>query len=160
MKQKQAVYLAVCKVLKRKEFDVAVNLTKEQRSLVQAHVLRAFANDEVDFKESAKVKHNTEAKMSGYISGLISNWLRKDRELNGDITYEPKNKGSRAGQGDSQIRELRKLKKIHNGSKKEAEIQGYIDSRLSVIASAKAKDIMVDFSKLPKELQDLAPTKS
>lgn len=152
MKQREAVYNAVCEVVG--EFDGVVELSKEQRTEVHTAVMD---NEDMDFSESAIAKYDTEAKKSSYVSGLISNWLRKDKRLNGNTTYQPKNPGSRAGQGDPQIRELRKLLKIHGGTEKEAEIQGFIDSRLSSINADKAKKVEIDYSQLPSELQDLAP---
>ncbi len=157
MKQREAVFTAVCDVTKNSEFDSAVELTKEQRESVHTQVMEGFGNDKVDFSDSAKAKYDTEAKLSSYVSGLISNWLRKDKRLNGNTTYTPKNPGSRAGQGDPQIRELRKLLKIHAGSDKEAEIQGFINTRLSKIQSEKVKSVDIDYSQLPAKLRDLAP---
>lgn len=155
MKQREAVFNAVCEVTGNESFDGAVELSKEQRTEVHAMVMN---NSEMDFSESAVAKYDTEAKKSGYVSGLISNWLRKDKRLNGNTTYQPKNPGSRAGQGDPQIRELRKLLKIHAGTKTEGEIKGFIDTRLSEIARDKVKNVEIDYSQLPAELQDLAPS--
>lgn len=158
MKQREAVYKAVCDVTGTEDFGGAVELTKEQRESVHEQVMDGFNNGEIDFSDSAKAKYDTEAKLSGYVSGLISNWLRKDKRLNGNTTYQPKNPGSRTGQGDPQIRELRKLLKIHSGTPKESEIQAFIDTRVAQIASEKVKNVEIDYSMLPPELQDLAPS--
>lgn len=161
MNQRQAVYYAVRTLFEEFTEDFedghVVELTKDQREAVRKEVCQGFNDGDIDFSESAKAKYNTDAKLNGYVSGLISNWLRKDNRLNGDVKYVPKNPGSRAGQGDPQVRELRKLKKIHMGTEKEAEIQGFIDNRLKSISKDKVKKIDIDYSQLPKELQDLAP---
>ena len=158
MKQKEVVFNAITDVTGEDNFESEVELTKEQRSDIHEIVLKSLVDGEMDFSDSARKNYDTPAKTSGYVSGLISNWLRKDPRLNGDTKYQPKNPGSRAGQGDPQIKALRQLKRIHVGTEKEAEIQGYIETRLTKIASEKVKNVDIDYSQLPTELRDLAPS--
>ena len=160
MKQREAVFTAVCDVTGESTFESAIELTKEDRESVHSNVFDVFKAGDVDFKDAAKEKYNTDSLLNGYISGLISNWLRKDSRLNGNTKYVPKNPGSRAGQGDSMIRELRKLLKIHTGKPKQKEIESYIATRLTEIQATKAKAVSIDYSQLPPELQDLAPTET
>ena len=62
---------------------------------------------------------------------------------------------ARARQGDAQLRELKKLKKIHAGSETELKIDSFIKVRMEEITEEKKKDITVDMSQIPPELRDL-----
>ena len=155
MKQREAVYNAVIEVM-GEQADMLFEPTAEQRKMIVDRVAEGINEGNVDFSESAVEKYDTEAKVRLYTSGLVSNWLRKDKRLNGDTTYKPANPGSRTGQGDPQLRELRKLLKLHKGTADEAKIQSFIDSRVATIKAEKAKDIEIDVDQLPLELQDLA----
>jgi hypothetical protein len=156
MKQREAVFTSVQEVTGQETFDTAVELTQEQRKAVHTSVMEKFQNDEVDFSESAKKKYSDDKTLSTYVSGLISNWLRKDKNLNGGINYVAKNPGSRAGSGDAVMKELRKLAKIHaDDPTKLTEINKYIEERKLEIAADKAKSIEVDLSKIPAGLRSL-----
>ena len=155
MKQKEAVFMVMCTVLGMETFSEAVTLTDEQRKAVHTGVFDMFKNDEVSFSESARANYDTDSALNGYVSGVISNWIRKDKRLNGNTKYTPKHPGSRAGQGDPQIKELRKLLKIHTGQPKEEEIQGYIDRRLGELKVEKTKSVSIDVEQIPEELRDL-----
>lgn len=156
MKQKDSVYSAVSEAIDFEDGDdVNSAITTDQRKEVHAMVFDGLKSGEVDFSDQAKTKYSDDKLLNGYVSGLISNWLRKDPRMNGNTKYVAKNPGSRTGQGDPQIRELRKLLKIHQGTEKAEEIQGFIDSRVTELKAAKAKDIKVDFEHIPEELQNL-----
>lgn len=155
MKQRESVFNAVCDVTGESSFSQAVELNSDQRKEVISMITAQIMNNEVDFSEAAYEKYDTEQKKRGYVSGLVSNWLRKDKRLNGNTTYEPANPGSRTGQGDPQLRELRKLLKLHKGTNDEAKIQSFIDARVATIKAEKAKDIEIDSDILPEELQGL-----
>jgi len=73
------------------------------------------------------------------VSGLISNWVRKDKRLNGNVSYVAKNPGSRAGASDEQLKTLRALKKQFAGTDKESIIEAQITKRVSEIRSEKTK---------------------
>ena len=159
MKQREAVYKYVTEVL-GSEFEPGMNVYDSMNTERRAKVNEAICNDitagEVDFSDSAKEKYDTPAKLKGYVSGLISNWIRKDKQLNGDQTYVPANPGSRTGQGDPQLRELRKLLKLHKGTNDEAKIQSFIDARVNTIKAERDMHISIDSDLLPEELQGLA----
>ena len=155
MKQREAVFMAVCEVTGEHNFDSAVTLTSEQRKFANEFIATKIAEGEVDFSDSAKIKYSTPEKIATYVSGLISNWLRKDKRLNGNVAYVPANPGSRAGQGDPQLKELRKLFKMHEGTQQGEEIQSYIDDRLIALQALKTKSIKIDASQIPEELQGL-----
>lgn len=90
--------------------------------------------------------------LKGYGSGLISNWVRKDLRLNGNIPYTAANPGSRRGASDPQMKALKTLLGQTVDETEREEIQGYIDTRLGQIEVGKKKSIPVDFSVLPAEL--------
>jgi len=119
-------------------------------------VTTAMAAGEIELKEDARKKYDTESKLRSYCDGLVSNWLRKDDRLNGGEKYEPKNPGSRAGSGDEVVRELRKLKKITADETHLTAIDAEIEKRLAAIKASKAKDVEIDVEKLPEELRHLA----
>ncbi len=120
LNQREGVYVAVMNVLAEKEirFDDGQTpsakelLTKEMRGTVMEVVVSGFKRDEIEMSAEGKAQHDTEAKLRGYVSGLISNWLRKDTRLNGGGKYVPANPGSRTGSGDEQIKALRTLRAV------------------------------------------------
>ena len=156
MKQREAVYECV-KGIKDFKDGETVELTDSERATVVNKIVGMIESGKVDFSEAAEAKYETTSKKTSYVRGLVSNWLRKDRRLNGNITYTPTNPGSRAGQGDPQIKELRKLMSIHKeDATKAKQIQGFIDKRLAEIKAEKAKAVEIDVEQLPEELRKLA----
>ena len=99
----------------------------------------------------------TDQELKSYVSGLQSNWLRKDKRLNGGIAYVAKNPGSRAGSGDPQLKAMRGLLASLTDPTERAEVQRYIDQRVAELSKAKQPEI--DVNSLPAELAHLA-TKS
>ena len=144
MKQKDAVYQAVVSVHGKPEGKV--KLTDEQRAQVALIVVQGILSGEVEY-----TKEVTDKTVKEYVPGLVSNWLRKDTRLNGGGKYTPKNPGSRAGQGDAQVKELRKLLAQQTDQSARAEIQEYIEKRLAEIKPA--KKVSIDMTALPAELQ-------
>lgn len=162
MSQREAVYTATHNVLTENEItfedgqDISEVVTDTIRSSVHVIVCESFSSGNVEFKDtpSNAEKLANPAKLSSYVSGLISNWYRKDKRFNGNTTYQPKNPGSRAGQGDAQLKALRALFKQFNGvdANKTTLIQEQIDDRVTVIQAEKAKAIKVDLTALPSDL--------
>ena len=109
MNQREAVYSATKSVLKDAtvSFEDGNNIntvmTEDFRKRIHAIVVSAFKEGKVEFKATASndSKLANESELSSYVSGLISNWFRKDKRFNGNTTYSAKNPGSRAGQGAS-----------------------------------------------------------
>ena len=135
--------------------DGQVELTSDERKEVHALVMEQFEEHESLMTDEARAKHTTEAEMSSYVSGLISNWLKKDKRLNGNTVYQPKNPGSRTGQGDAMVRELRKAAAAFaDDAEKLAEINGFLTERIAEIKAAKAKDVEIDYSVLPEGLAE------
>lgn len=144
MNQKEAVYKAVVAVTGY-EGGEPCEPTREQRAEIQAILVEGFKSGQIQLDRSY-----TERELKVYVSGLLSNWLRKDKRLNGDVDYQPKNPGSRSGSGDPQLKALRALMSTLTDPADRAEVQQHIDARVAEIERSRAPEI--DFSKLPAEL--------
>jgi hypothetical protein len=151
--QKEAVFNAVTSVLNENGVVVSegVNaqslVTPEQRKQINAILFEGFRNRTIELD-----REFDDSALKGYVSGLQSNWLRKDKRLNGGISYIAKNPGSRAGSGDSQLKALRTLLSTVSTPEEKLEIQGYIDARVSEIQASKVKHVAIDYSALPADL--------
>lgn len=162
MKQRDAVYNAVTSVLSDNDihFEDGMNatdlLTKEFRSSVHTIVTEGFSSGSIEFADTPanQAKLADPSKLSSYVSGLISNWFRKDMRLNGNVKYTPKNPGSRVGSTDPQLKALRQLAKQFSGvdETKFTKIQGEIDIRVAAIQAERAKKVAIDYSVLPTDL--------
>ncbi len=154
--QKEAVFSAVTSVLANAgiAFEsgktvVKDVMTKELRAQVNQILFTSFRSGSVVLDGE-----KTDKELKQYVSGLQTNWLGKDKRLNGTTQYVAKNPGSRAGSTDAQIKALRGLLSQTEDETERAEIQGYLDSRLAEIEKDKKskKSASVDFSALPAEL--------
>lgn len=155
MKQNDAVFSAVCEVLGQSSFSQAVSLSKEQRGQIIEIVTDGILNGRVDFSSEAQAKYNSPDKVRGYTSGMVNNHLRKDKRLNGGAKYEAKNPGSRAGQGDAQLKAMKALRSQLTDSDSVAEIETAIENRIAELKAAKVKTIAFDASALPEHLRHL-----
>lgn len=144
--QKEAVFQAVKNVVG--EQDGAYTPTKEQRAQVNNILFDGFRNGTIELDKS----EISDSDLKSYVSGLQSNWLRKDKRLNGGTMYVAKNPGSRAGSGDASLKAMRTLLNSLTVESERAEVQGYIDARLAEISASKAKTVTIDYSVLPAEL--------
>lgn len=151
--QKEAVFNAVTSVLNENNVQVSegtnVNplMNKEYRSQVNAILFEGFRNGTVELDRDF-----TDSELKGYVSGLQSNWLRKDKRLNGGNKYSAKNPGSRTGSGDASLRALRALLSTLTTAEDKAEVQSAIDARILEIQATKVKAVSIDTSVLPAEL--------
>lgn len=92
--------------------------------------------------------------LKAYVSGLQSNWLRKDKRLNGNVSYVAKNPGSRVGSSDPSLKAMRALLSTLTTEAEKAEVQGYIDTKVAEIQATKAiKKVSIDINALPAELR-------
>ena len=146
MKQKDAVYQAVINVTGFTG-EGACHPSKEQRAQINMILFEGFKNETIEMDTP-----KSDSDLKGYVSGLTSNWLRKDGRLNGGVKYEAKNPGSRAGSGDPALKALRALFSTLTTDSDKAEVQGYIDARVTELSKSKQATI-VDFSALPADLQ-------
>jgi hypothetical protein len=154
--QKESVFLAVCEVLGVEGFDITVKLDKEQTKKVVEIVTSAIADGGVEFSAEAQAKYCTKELIMSYTRGMVNNWLRKDTRLNGGSKYVAKNPGSRAGAGDKQLTELKKLKTlVANDPDKAAQVDAAIEARKSALAAEKAPKIEINADLIPDELKEL-----
>lgn len=155
MNQKEGVFNAVCGVTGNDSFDGAVELTSEQRAQVIEIVTQGFVNGEIEMSEAGRAKYADESKLKTYCNGLVSNWLRKDKRLNGGVKHQIKNPGSRAGSGDPVIKELKKMLDVVETDEHKAAVEHEIEKRLAAIKAEKAKSIEIDESLIPDDLKGL-----
>lgn len=154
MNQKEGTFNAVTEVMG--EIDGAFVPTKEQRIKIIALITSGIMNQEITYRKD----HTNVVEVKTYANGLLSNYLAKDSRLNGNVKYEVKNPGSRAGNTDPTIKEMRKLKAnlIAAGQTDQIKvIDEAIAKRVSEL-STKApvkKVIKVDMDKIPEELKVL-----
>ena len=128
--QKEAVFQAVSAVLHQNGIvfepgtNVASLMTRELRAQVNQRLLGAFQSGTIKLE-----REYTEVELKAYVSGLQSNWLRKDTRFNAS------GKTSLKKVVDPQLKALYGLIKIATESDR-AEIQTHIDARLTEISSS------------------------
>lgn len=144
MNQKEAVFNAICNVTGHKDGKLVIS--PEQRKQVNMILFDGFRAGEIELD-----KDYTDSELKSYVSGLQSNWIRKDKRFNGGVQYQPKNPGSRAGSGDPQLKNLKVLLSTLTDDADRAEVQGYIDARHAEIAATK-QTATVNFDALPADL--------
>jgi hypothetical protein len=158
--QKQAVYEATSNVLSdlgihfTDGMNVCEVITDDARDAIQTIVFEGFRDSAIslDTTDANKDKLSSDSKLKAYVSGLVSNWFRKDKRLNGGTQYIAKNPGSRAGSNDPEVRELRKALKIfEKGSEKHTLCQAAINERITELKPAKVVEA-VDTSMIDPEL--------
>lgn len=145
MNQKEATYQAICNVTGHTGEGQLV-ISKEQRAQVNMILFQGFRDGKIQLD-----REFNDAELKSYVSGLQSNWIRKDNRLNGGVKYVAKNPGSRAGSGDPQLKAMRTLLSTLTTDADKQEVQGYIDARIAEITVAKQE--VIDFSALPADLQ-------
>ena len=151
--QKEAVYNAVTSVLSENNIsvsegtDVNTLMNKELRSQVNAILFEGFRAQTIELDRSFD-----DSALKGYVSGLQSNWLRKDKRLNGGIAYVAKNPGSRVGSSDPSLKAMRTLLSTLTTDADKTEVQAAIDSRILAIQASKVKAVSIDASLLPADL--------
>jgi hypothetical protein len=98
MKQKEAVYIAVKKILEEngtwfEEGKEAVVLKRNVRDAIIDELAAGFMSGIIELDSSSPAnaeKLTNAASLKQYCSGLVSNWLRKDTRLNGGVMYVSK----------------------------------------------------------------------
>ena len=127
--QKEAVYTAVSAVLQQNGItiepgtNVASLMTRELRAQVNQRLFDAFRSGSVQLDSTY-----TDTELRAYVSGLQSNWLRKDARFNSG------GKVSSKKTTDPQLKALYGLIKSAPQAD-HAEIQGYINTRLAEISA-------------------------
>lgn len=139
--------------------DVKEYATKDDKRRVAEGVAEAMLEGQVELSAEARAKYATtkENLISKYVTGMVTNWWNKSKELNGGTKYEAKNPGSRQGATDPVIKELRALRKhleSVNNTEGLAKVDSAIAERFAEIAKAKpAPEINLDA--IPSHLHDL-----
>ncbi len=153
LSQKEAVYNAVTSVLSENNIsvsegtDVSTLMTRELRSQVNQVLFEGFRSGSVELD-----REFNDSDLKAYVSGLQSNWLRKDKRLNGGAKYSAKNPGSRIGSSDPQLKAMRALLTTLSSESDRAEVQSAIDTRVSEIQASKVKKVTIDTESLPADL--------
>ena len=129
---------------------IAEVLSDSDVKTTQSTLFAMFRGGQVEMSAEAKVKFQDDKELKKYISGLVSNWVRKAPEFNNGQAYAPKNPGSRAGQGDSQIKEMKKLLSATTDPQTRKVIEQHIAARQEEI---KPVETGVDFDKIPEALR-------
>ena len=162
MNQRNATVGTILSVLKERGVDYKLNgevtmsevFTDEDKAKVRGILFAGFRKGEIEMATDSKSKYAEDKALNTYITGLINNWVRKAPEFNGGQTYAPKNPGSRAGSGDEQIVEMKKLLSQTSDPTAKATVQAAIDARKAELAQQNAP--VIDVSKLPENLRHLA----
>jgi hypothetical protein len=155
MSQKEAVFNAIIDVLHEEgvEFhegsNVASVITREQRAKVNQTLFDGFRNGDIELE----TEFGNDGELRTYCSGLQSNWIRKDKRLNGGVAYVPKNPGSREDMGDAQLKALKQLLSSKTDASERAEIQAYIDQRKSELDAARGPKVAINYDALPAALR-------
>jgi hypothetical protein len=163
--QREAVYSAITSTFTENQVDfedgqnVSEVLTDDMRASVHQILCEGFKRGDVAFEDtpSNREKLASDSKLNSYVSGLISNWVRKDTRFNGNTKYVAKNPGSRAGQGDSKLKTLRALKKQFVGTPKESAIDSHITKRVEEIQAERAKSTELtaeQIAMIPSDLRE------
>jgi hypothetical protein len=147
MTQKEAVFQAVKNVCGDQEG--AYTPSKEQRAQVNSILFEGFRSGNIELE-----REFSDSDLKSYVSGLQSNWLRKDKRLNGNVSYVAKNPGSRAGSGDASLKAMRALRSTLTSETDIAEVDAHIATRLAEISVSKKKSVTIDFSALPADLAE------
>lgn len=154
--QKEAVFSAIQShfAATGRELSGSVELSRDDRAAVTEIVISGINAGNVAFSDSAREKYDTSEKLRAYVSGMVGNWLTKDIRLNGGSKYTPANPGSRAGQGDETIRNLRALRGTLTDAKDIASVDAEIEKRRGELKTSKTKAVPVDMSVIPSELKN------
>jgi hypothetical protein len=136
--QKEAVFAAVTNVCTQND-DGSYAPSKEQRAQVNMILFEGFRSETIELDKSYD-----DSGLKAYVSGLQSNWLRKDKRLNGNVQYVAKNPGSRTGSTDPQIKAMRLLLSTKSDPAERAEIQSFIDKRVAEVKPAKSTELTAE----------------
>ena len=164
MNQKEATVSTILAVLEERGVSYEENgeaivgdvLTDKDRAQVRDALFTMFRNGDVTYKVEFQAAVDDDSELKKYISGLVNNWIRKYKGFNAGQAYKAKNPGSRAHSRDEQLTELKKLSALcADDPDALADITEAIVARKAVIASEKAKDVVINADALPDHLKHL-----
>jgi hypothetical protein len=147
MKQSDAVVAAMISICG--QVEGAYTPTTEQRAQVRLILFEGFKAKTIDLDPDKYARG--EDYIWGYIPGLISNHLRKDKRLNGGVKHEIVNPGSRSGSSDPELKSLMALYGTLETESDKTEVMGYITARKAALSKAKAP--VIDVASLPEALR-------
>lgn len=136
-------------------------LTDDQFLTIKSNIFNGIINGTIAFSKEI----TDEKEVNKYISGMISNYLRKVKELNGGISYSPSSVVSNSR--DAQLLELNKLSKSYTENSSEFnQIQEAILLRKAELELEKASTTKekkktkefesINMDALPEGLKNLA----
>jgi hypothetical protein len=149
MNQKTAVCNALISVLAERGVTYELNgptpikevLTDKDLATVRATIFAGFRNGEIAMDSESAGKYTDDSAMKTYVSGLVNNWVRKEKTFNAGKTYAAKNPGSRKGSSDDKIKQMKLLLAQTTNPEHRALIQGEIDARLAEIKPSVSVEI-------------------
>lgn len=144
--QGEAVYQAVRTVFPDGAVPSTTEWSSTQKESVHELVFQMFKE-----KLTIHKSNPDDAALLKYIPGLVNNWVRKDKRLNGGTVYTAKKPGSRQGSGDEMTRNMKALLATLDDPDQKREVQAAIELRLSQL---KPK-VTVDASMIPENLRHL-----
>lgn len=136
-------------------------LSDDQLKIIKDNIVSGIISGSIDYKKET----TDEKEVARYVAGMVSNHLRKAKDLNGGSSYAPQSTGR--GSRDPQISELQKLAKTYKeGTEEFNQIMAAIASRKSELENErestakgrkKAKDLnSINMDVLPEGLKNLA----
>lgn len=147
-------------------YDLSVpsstNLSKEDVTAIQGVIFDGLAAGEIEYKGDV----NNLKTLKTYANGLVTNHLRKCKQLNGNVNYKASGTGPKR---DERLRELNKVLASGDyveGTEEFIAVQEAIAFRKNELAQAKAqakakvKVSEIDMSVLPPDLQGLVSNAS
>jgi len=125
------------------------------REEIARRVCNGIRNKEIYVKDSKRQKYSTDKELRKYVIGMINNWFKKSKELNGGVDAKA-TQTSRPFPSDPAIREMRKLRsqlETAGDTDSVAAIDEQIKLRIEEL-NAK-KEIKIDVSNIPDNLKHL-----
>ena len=161
MKKQVAAVIDEVKIVLGESYDISVpsadSLDKVSITAIQGAIFKGLVSGEIEYKGDTS---NTKV-LKVYANGLVTNHLRKCKQLNGNVKYEASGNGPKR---DERLRELNKVLASGNyveGSDEFTAIQEAIAFRKTELIQAKAasaskvKASEIDMSVLPHGLREI-----
>jgi len=151
--QREGVFAAIQAVLAETGTEIhnnSLEMAKEDLQSVVMIVTHGLLAGTIEMRAESRAKYPDEKSMKKYTTGLVNDFFRKDKRVNGGTKYEAKNPGSRAS--DPVIKELNKLKTLHEGND---EVLASIDEEIATRQAAKTetKKIIINEELVPESLK-------
>lgn len=159
--QKQGVFLCVLSVLKTEgiSFQEGEKLTlpSDLKKKVNELVAKQIMKGEIALSEEKRSLG--EEYVKEYVPGLVSNHLRRDLRLNGNVVDKPKEPGKYAGNKDPKIKNMRnaikQLKATSADPKTIAKFEASLKVMVDEYKAKNGKVIEIDASQLDPEMKKL-----